>query len=151
MTVPTDNHDVLLITLELAVPLRIWELAGMSQHRREDTCARWAQEAASEVGSSGDSIMFRTPTKERKHGSCTCGGTISKERNGWHHVGDSGRKLACPDGRTPALADMPLEGTAPAFDALARGLAAAAWHPSGVTFLGQHWCVGHCAGSQAVA
>lgn len=147
----SDNHDALLITLELAVPLRMWELAGMSKRRREATCARWAQESASEVGSGGDSIMFRTPTKERRHGSCVCGGSISKDRDGWHHIGDSGREDHCLSGQTPALADAPLTGTAPAFNALARGLAAAAWHPSGVTFLGQHWCVGHCTGRQEAA
>lgn len=33
--------------------------------------------------------------------------------------------------------------TAKAFNALARALAALAYHPGGVTFMGQHWCVNH--------
>jgi hypothetical protein len=33
------------------------------------------------------------------------------------------------------------KGAAGAFNALARGLAAAAYQPGGVTFAGRHWCV----------
>lgn len=33
--------------------------------------------------------------------------------------------------------------TATAFAALARGLAACAYQPGGVTFMGLHWCVNH--------
>lgn len=39
-------------------------------------------------------------------------------------------------------------GCAQAFNALARGLAAAAYQPGGVTFAGQHWCVNHSACQQ---
>jgi hypothetical protein len=34
-------------------------------------------------------------------------------------------------------------GTTEVFAALARGLAASAWQPGGVTWLGRHWCVDH--------
>lgn len=34
---------------------------------------------------------------------------------------------------------------AKAFNALAQGLAAAAYQPGGVTFAGRHWCVDHAA------
>jgi hypothetical protein len=41
--------------------------------------------------------------------------------------------------------------TAAVFNALARGLAAAAYQPGGVTFLGQHWCTDHvlCTSAEA--
>ena len=42
-------------------------------------------------------------------------------------------------------------GTVGVFAALARGLAAAAWQPGGVTWLGRHWCVDHAACTAAAA
>jgi hypothetical protein len=42
-------------------------------------------------------------------------------------------------------------GTVWVFAALARGLAAGAWQPGGVTFLGRHWCVDHTACLAAAA
>ena len=43
--------------------------------------------------------------------------------------------------------------TAQAFDALARGLAAAAYQPGGITFAGLHWCTDHdaCQAAEAAA
>jgi hypothetical protein len=35
-------------------------------------------------------------------------------------------------------------GTQGAFVAITRGLAATAFSPTGITFLGRHWCVDHC-------
>ena len=35
-------------------------------------------------------------------------------------------------------------GAAKVFNALARGLAAGAWCPGGVTFAGRHWCAAEC-------
>jgi hypothetical protein len=41
--------------------------------------------------------------------------------------------------------------TARVFNALAKGVAAAAYQPGGITFLGVHWCVNHALCEQAVA
>lgn len=146
MTAADDPaNDSLIITLELAVPLRMLELAGMSEARRERTRASWAQESASSVGHQGDALIFGNPTKARRHGRCaTCGGDISQDREGWYHIAAEGRVLTCPDGRKPKLVGDPEAGTAAAFNALARGLAALAWQPGGVTFMGAHWCALGC-------
>lgn len=136
----------LIVTLELAVPLRMFELAAMSNWRREQAITKWADEAASDVGSRGDALMFRSETKARRHGLCAnCGRDVSQDRDGWYHIGNEGREFCCADGRTPSLAGSPETGSAAAFNALARGLAAAAWQPGGITFLGAHWCALGCA------
>lgn len=40
-------------------------------------------------------------------------------------------------------------GCAQAFNALARGLAAAAYQPGGITYAGRHWCTDHAACQRA--
>jgi hypothetical protein len=89
------HHDALTATLELAVPIRIWELRDRTPEQR----ARIAKRCAQVVAERGDALMF------------------------------GGKK-----------------GTAAAaFNALAEGLAVAAYQPGGVSFAGQYWCTDHAA------
>jgi hypothetical protein len=90
-------EDILATSLELAVPLRVAELAAMTPHGRERTMREWAQASADAVAHRGDSLLFATKP----------------------HKGEG--------------------GTADTFNHLARGLAAAAYLPGGVTFLGRLW------------
>ncbi len=94
--------DVLVETLMLAVPLRIWELKRLTFEQRAETARRCAQIVAER----GDDLMFG-----------------SKK---------SGR-------------------TAEVFNALATGLAVAAYQPGGVRFAGRHWCTDHARCERAEA
>jgi hypothetical protein len=89
-------HDALVATLELAVPMRIWELEGRTPEQRAVIAKRCAQVVAER----GDNLMFGSKRK----------------------------------GKTAAV-----------FNALAEGLACAAYQPGGVTFAGRHWCTDHAA------
>lgn len=87
------RYAVLMETLALAVPLRIWELAARTPAQRANIAHRCAQHVAAH----GDALQF------------------------------GGKKGAA----------------AAAFNALAQGLACAAYQPGGVTFAGRHWCTDH--------
>ncbi|MDD4866196.1 MAG: hypothetical protein PHQ28_03420 [Mycobacterium sp.] len=107
--------DVLIV----AVALRIDELRRMGETQRDRTLREWADAAASVLSSRGDQLMFRTPSRTRR---------------------DPGRVDA--DGKASQGALRP-DGTADTFNHLARGLAAAAYLPGGVTAFGRHWCTNH--------
>jgi len=94
--------DVLVETLMLAVPLRIWEMRGWAPAARQ----RAAQRSAQVVAERGDDLMFGS----RKTGR-----------------------------------------VAQVFNALAEGLAAAAFQPGGVRFAGRHWCTDHARCERAAA
>jgi len=50
--------DVLLITLELAVPMRITELLRMTSTQRESVRMVWAKAAAQAIASQGDVLQY---------------------------------------------------------------------------------------------
>jgi|GEM_PF-2057796 len=89
------DNDVLLISLEAAVPLHIMELASVSGEER----LRIGRAAVEPITNRGDALLF--------------------------------------GGKKGAAAEV--------FNALARGLAALAYQPGGVTFAGRHWCTDHAA------
>lgn len=96
MTVPYETADPALMALEIAVPLRIAELAAQPHKQRAATIRWWAREAADAIGSQGDVLMFGSKKPGR---------------------------------------------AARVFNHLARGLAAGAYLPGGITFAGRHWQV----------
>jgi hypothetical protein len=113
----TTVDDVLSLTLRLAVPLRIAELAhaltyGGERHQRR-VVAEWALDAAEVLAHNGDSLMFKT----------------------------SRHKLTAAQ-LTPDSCRKPGDevSTAATFSSLAKGLAALAQAPGGVRFGGVHWC-----------
>jgi hypothetical protein len=87
-------NDMLVITLQIAVPLWIDEVAKLTDDERL-TAARGCGRMIAEHG---DDILYRSPRKGK---------------------------------------------SAEAFNALARGLACAAYQPGGVWFMGTHFCVDH--------
>lgn len=147
MTAVDDpRNDALLITLELAVPLRMHQLATMDPAHRERTRARWAAAAAVEVGTGGDQLIFDSVgTRARRHGSCAhCTADISAEGGRWYSIDNDGRQFTCRTSGPHSLAQPGQVGPSTRFNALAQGIAAAAFQPGGVDFLGGHWCMGHC-------
>lgn len=94
------SAEVLLISLDVAVSLRIRELQDQSPEARELWCMAWAREAVDPIASQGDILQYGGGKKDR--------------------------------GEAAAV-----------FGHLARGLAALAHGPGGVTFAGRHWCVDH--------
>lgn len=103
---PRGDCDPLGITLELAVPWRMAQIARFDPDFRDGLRRRWAAEAAVQVGTMGDSLIF------------------------------GGKKPGRP-------ADV--------FNRLAKGLAAAAYQPGGVSYAGRHWCVDHCVAARVPA
>lgn len=97
--------DVLVLTLLVAVPLRIAELQRLRGETRARQVRWWAREAAGVVAHQGDMLQF---------------------------------------GGKPGQAAM-------VFNHLARGLAALAHQPGGVSFAGTHWCVEHPMGTALAA
>lgn len=93
------DHDVLLITLDAAVPLHILEMRDLTPHQR----AAIARSAVDAIAHKGDALQY--------------GGKRGEAAN--------------------------------AFNALARGLAAAAYQPGGIDFAGRHHCVNHAECEQA--
>lgn len=89
--------QILIISLQAAVPMEIHRLSLLPEPARQRRIETWAAAAVDEVASHGDALMF--------------GG----------RRGDAARPFA----------------------ALARGLAALAYAPGGVTFGGVHWCTNH--------
>lgn len=151
----------LLATLEVAVPLLMLELRRMPADKRNTTAAQWAQLAATTVAHRGDQLMFRTARRYPTTGTCVhCGQSISRTGRGvWrHNVAGADPVVRCdPDALTayrrkrvaPAGSiAVPADdggGTGDTFGWLARGLAALAHAPGGVTFGGLHWCADHSA------
>lgn len=111
-----EANDVLLITLDAAVPLWLAELRSMTPIQRAEHVRTWAAEAAEVVASHGDTLMFRTRSHKLRAVQL---GPASRRKPG---------------------AEV---STAATFNALARGLAALAMSPGGVLFAGRHWCVKH--------
>lgn len=95
------NHDVLLTTLQLAVPMWIEQLRAVGGQLPYDERDRIIEQ----INSKGDDLQFGG-----KRGSA-----------------------------------------AQAFNAMAKGLAALAYAPGGVTFCGIHWCTDHAICEQADA
>ena len=164
-----DNpqHLALLIALEAAVPLWMLELARMDPELRDHTRQVWAQQSASVVGSRGDQLMWRTKRRRPSTGTCVhCGQPIHPDdryASTWLHDGDGRgvrcdpdalaawrRKTVAPHGSVARPADDG-GGTADTFNHLARGLAALAYQPGGVTAFGRHWCTDHRACDAAEA
>jgi len=52
------RNPALVLTLEVAVPLRISELASMPAEQRHAVCSRWAAEAVDEIASKGDVLQY---------------------------------------------------------------------------------------------
>ena len=94
-------NDVLVLTLRLAVPLRIAELQLLAGETRTRQVRWWAREAGDVVAHKGDVLQY--------------------------------------GGKRGAAAMV--------FNHLARGLAALACMPGGVSFAGTHWCVEHPRGT----
>jgi hypothetical protein len=105
--------DVLNLTLQAAVPLRILELLAMPAWQRAEAVQHWAADAVEVVASNGDTLMFKAKPHKLTDAQV---GPSSRRR-----VGDE-------------------VSTATTFNHLARGLAALAMAPGGVRFLGTHWC-----------
>lgn len=152
-----DNsaRTVLPIALEATVPLLMLDLARMTPDQRQQTIQSWGPPNADVVASRGDQIQFRTPRRHPTTGSCVhCGQPVTRVGRGpWSHDGGSvrcdpvklaayQRKTITPDGSTAKPHDDG-GGTADGFNHLARGLAALAWCPGGVTAFGNHWCADH--------
>lgn len=108
--------DTLTLTLQVAVPLRMYQLRQMTEAQRERAVGVWAAEAAEVVASNGDTLMFRTKPWKLKDSQLTA----ASRRKPGDEV-----------------------STAATFNHLARGLAALAYCPGGVMFGGCHWCVEH--------
>ena len=105
LAIADDPRCITLVaTLELAVPLWIWELRVYTDKQR----AARGNRCAGIVAEQGDILQFGSKQKGKVAG---------------------------------------------AFNALAEGLACAAYVPGGVTFAGRHWCVDHqaCLDAEAAA
>lgn len=167
-TADNPDHLALLIALEAAVPLWMLELARMTEDLRNHTIAVWARQSASVVASRGDQLMYKTTRRHPTTGTCIhCGQPIRRDGHYtqvWRHDGAGDGRVACdpdaakayraktvvPPGSTAVPADDG-GGTADTFNHLARGLAAAAYVPGGVTFARRHWCTDHAACEAAAA
>lgn len=90
----------LILALQVAVPMRIAQLAAMDFTERSGWISWWAHEAQAPIMERADNMMYssRGKTKAARH------------------------------------------DIANTFNHLAKGLAAAAFCPGGVTFAGRHWC-----------
>jgi hypothetical protein len=113
------TRETLVLTLQVAVPLRIAELTRLPAWQRDETMEHWAADAAEVLASNGDTLMFRTKPWKIKEAQLGAG---SRRK-----PGDE-------------------VSTAATFNHLAKGLAAFALCLGGVTFGGVHWCVGHAWG-----
>jgi len=92
-----DTEQVLMLSLAIAVPLRIAELTALPDKRRWPRIRAWADAAVDIIACEGDTLQYGSKP------------------------GDAAR----------------------VFDHLARGVAALAMAPGGVTFHGTHWCLEH--------
>lgn len=124
------NRELPAGTLSLAVPLHMAGAARMTLRER----GRIARKAAAAAGHQGDSLMFGTGVKP---------GTAAREaeRHRLHASRvNGGSRMEC--GRTCriCLRGQPSHTAGELFTLLARGLAAAAFQPGGVSFAGLHWC-----------
>lgn len=124
------NSDLLVTTLEAAVPLCIAEMAAYPAWERQ----RIGREAGQVVACQGDVLMFGS---EARPG--TAARELEHHRGHKHLVNDEnraeyGRKCGI------CLRGQPSYTAAEVFGWLARGLAAGALHPGGINFAGRHWC-----------
>ena len=71
MTAPSMFPDLwaLIPTLEVAVPLRIAELARQNDEQRGRTMRAWAANAADVIASRGDQLMFRSKPHKGEGGT----------------------------------------------------------------------------------
>ena len=58
-----DDHTVLMISLEAAVPLRIAELEAMPDYERQDILWKWRGEASEAVAHRGDILQYGSKRK----------------------------------------------------------------------------------------
>jgi hypothetical protein len=65
----SPDGDVLLVSLEAAVPLWIAQLRAMTSELRTRTCTVWAQQSAEAVASRGDQLMFRSKPHKGEGGT----------------------------------------------------------------------------------
>lgn len=160
------DHAALLFGLDAAVPLWMRELARMEPEQRDYDRQVWAHQAASVVGARGDLLMFKTPRRHPTTGTCVhCGQPIRRVGAAWPWTHDRPvqgvrcdpdaaakwrAKTVAPAGTVANPADDG-GGSADTFNHLARGLAALAYQPGGVTFAGRHWCTDHAACESAAA
>jgi hypothetical protein len=93
------KSSVLLMSLQLAVPLRIAELLDLDDEDRQFKVEAWRRAALTPIAERADLLMY--------------GGAKNRSERG-----------------QPGQV----------FNHLARGIAALAFHPGGVTFAGRHWC-----------
>ena len=91
------DESLIALTLSVAVPLRLGQLAKLPPSLRELTRASWAKDAVEPLGSHGDALQY------------------------------GGKKGTAAD----------------TFNHLARGIAALAGQPGGVTAFGMTWCAVH--------
>jgi hypothetical protein len=114
------DNDVLVVTLSLAVPMRIHQL--LTSPDRDGLQRMWASRAATEVGSHGDDLMFGSKKKgttadvfnrlaEGLAALALCPGGVLFAGQHWcvEHLGGS---LAVQHGRKLAAADVHSYGTA---------------------------------------
>lgn len=116
------NNVVLVETLALAVPMRIDQLQQYREATRTEVGLAWAKTGADLVACHGDMLQFRSKAPKKHTTDC-----VKNERQTY---------CDC------------LIGTAEVFNAMAKGLAALALSPGGVTFSGLHWCVEHPGGKR---
>lgn len=122
-------------SLRLAVPLWIMELRQLDDETRSRRMAEWTQEAAYSVSCYGDILQFRTKAGKRHHQKCLDWWKAYRPGEHPSRPGDCSCKI----------------GTAEVFNACARGIAALAHCPGGVTVFGLHWCLDHTACKRAAA
>jgi hypothetical protein len=132
-----DSSPALTVTLELAVPLHIHELRHVPASHRLAVAHRSAQIVASQgdVLQYGGGLKFGHGAKElTRHQSgprcrvedCRCKGEGCASQKCYCHVRGE-----------------PSYSAGEVFNALAAGLAAAAFQPGGVTFGDLFWCAAH--------
>lgn len=127
MTLADSRAGLVTACLEAAVPLAIAELRDEPFSVRQ----RVAAEAGLIVASQADTMMFGS---KRKPGAAAR--ELERHRN---HVRPVTREVH--DKCDPCRNGMPDYSAGEVFSYLAKGLAALACQPGGVTFLGLHWCV----------
>lgn len=112
---PGVADDVALTeTLTIAVPLWMAQLHALSPQSRQRRIDSWAADAAEVVAYHGDLLVFRTEPRQLRESQIT------------------------PESRRRPGTEV---STTETCNHLARGLAALAYSPGGVSFGGLHWCV----------
>lgn len=70
--------ELLVMSLEAAVPLRMAELATLDPEDREPMIREWAALAADLVSQNGDQLMFRTPVGQGQPGTAAVFNALAK-------------------------------------------------------------------------